>query len=292
MLHRLLACLLVVFGLGFGSVYGEVVFDPDGSGPLSQYAVESFDFLPGNGLVQGALSSPGSVTQYYQARLGSVLDANGNVVDIPGLNHVGGFQITVIAGYTASGTWNQGVFSAGQSEGESFLMVFRNNSLTASDLAGAGFTDGTLIYSGTVESAASMFAVLPGSDHIDRFGTDNYPSQQTVVGGGYYSSFSFYSADGYVDAGYFPNGLASLALNSSAILPFRQINPSARFTGLDGSGNPTVTVTPALGAVNGSSGSDLQTQADGNMALVPEPGTVAVLVAGMIGVLLRRRRRR
>jgi hypothetical protein len=275
--------------------YGSILLDPDGPGPLGSYLVSALDFLPGNALDSGAVSSPGSFTQYYQARLGSLLDSDGNVIAVPGLNSPSGFQITVVAGFAASGAWNGGVLTAGQTGGAAFVKIYehsatpsQSDALTASDLTGAGFTDGTLIYSGNVHDASIVFMRTgSGTATFDQFGGNDYPGLTTISGiGGFYAASDAVN----VNPNYFSDGasLAGLELDSSGALAFKQANPSAQF--VDGAGNA---VAPALGSVNGTSGPDLQVQADSNASFrsIPEPATLALLAAGVLALLRRKSHR-
>ena len=104
---------------------GIVSFDPDGSAVGNGVdQVASFDLLPGNSLAENALppvgiAGPGPLVQLYQARLGALLDAHGNVIPVAGLNST--FEITLIAAYTATSTVTGNIVSTQLSAGRAQL---------------------------------------------------------------------------------------------------------------------------------------------------------------------------
>jgi hypothetical protein len=66
-----------------------------------------------------------------------------------------------------------------------------------------------------------------------------------------------------VDPAFFVTPVSDASFNTDTISPFLQVDPSVLFAAIPG-GLPTNSV-PAIGAVNGASGTDWQLQADGNI---------------------------
>jgi hypothetical protein len=266
-------------------------FDPDGSAAGNDpYQVSTFDYLPGNALFKsiGSLLSnkSGQPAQHFvQARLGNLLDANGDEVPVVGLGST--FEITVVVGFDASVNVS-GLsmdYSLASSPNINFFKIYYDSIPDASDLLGTGFSDGTLILSGSLIEGYGTFLRNTGTDRLfDSFGTDNYAGKQTKRGTG--------AGDFTIDiATWDPNFFVNLNagylefFNTSNITPFNQANPSARFY------NGSNTFVPNLGLINGD-GTDFQSQADANASFfVPEPSAVAVTLLGGLVAAARRRRR-
>lgn len=285
-----------VVGVALSQTAGAAVitFDPDGAGPLAPIQAASFDLLPGNSLNQGVLASPnGHFTNLFQARLGSFLDQNGNVIPVPGLNDPNSpnhFEITIVSQFDLDIT---GLFpgpvttttsALSPLQRQNFLRFYYDSNVNASDLAGTGFTDGTMILDGTatfVGGSFSEFSFLPPAP-FDQFGTNNYPgvTSNTGIGG-----TTVDAAVSFTDNNFFTASPAVISLNASTTNsePFSQANPSHQFFG---------SIPANIGAVNGVSGPDIQLQTDAvaSFVVVPEPGSVMFLTLGALAMGIRRRR--
>src|SRR5207247_1640557 len=119
--------------------------------------------------------------------LGSLLNDVGVDVTPASLGPAGTDEVTFVARFrekVTAVTATSASFAAA-SGGTNFVEIWFGPK-NADDLAGTGFNDGTKIMSGTVVSDVSNFGVdtsVP-PDQLDQFGTDNYPTIQTLTGNG------------------------------------------------------------------------------------------------------------
>jgi hypothetical protein len=144
---------------------------------------------------------------------------------------------------------------------------------------------------------------------LDNFGGDNYPGQTSLQPG--IGGTTATASVTFADPNYFllPVGsqFSVQLFNSSQVLPFAQVDPSARFLIGTIPGGTSFGAAPVLaGAGSGSlgvngnplTGTDVQFQVDGNASFqfIPEPTSLAVWALAMgtvglvIGVSSRRRR--
>lgn len=265
--------------------------------------VATFDWLPGNTLAVSSVplstdpNSQTSFTSYTQGSLGSFVDAGNNVITGTGLHSA--YEITFVGGFgetgfrTVFGTSQTATFFFDSTSPTNFLQIYSDTSLNSDPLAGTGFNDGTLILSGhlTDITGAAFTSNSATLAPLDEFGTDNYPGTLSIKGGG---GANLAVAVDYVNPSYITTALNRILIqdpfNSSLVVPFNQVDPSAQFW--DGSS----LIAHNVGSVNGFTGPDFQFQSDPTSsfitAAVPEPSTMLLTCLGLLalgGAGLRRR---
>lgn len=273
-------------------------FDPDGGGGPS-YQVGSFDLAPGNSVALKSIPLPGaptSVDQYFQARLGNLLDANSLPISVPGLNT--SYEITVVVGVTTSGqtvfaspTNAIALFGLAPNYSVNYVEIWQDPTPDANDLAGTGFRDGNLIMTAQVNSLSAVFnSQYTQIQPFDQFGADDYGIASVTGGGNLSLSANVLTRD----SSYFIDNMAVVALtaNTANNIPFAQTNPSGQF---EIGPVPGTFYTPVLGPVNGlpslaGAVQDIQLQTDASASFtIPEPASLPLLL-GMIALGVRRRR--
>lgn len=312
MTKRLLLLISVIAALGVAGVTSTAnadpfLFDPDGpGGPNPTMLIGGLDWQPGNSLAVSALPlTVGTEFQLlYQARLGSLLDTNGNAISTPGLNGTPGapgFQITAVASFTEvvtslSPSPISATFTLAPVQSpKSFLEIWFNTNQVADNLAGTGFNSGTRILTGSPSPTLAnggnftIFQATGSLPKFDSFGADNYPGISSVVGAGGALINSFINTQ---DSGFFvtPLTVGSTSFNTSQKTPFDSTDPSMKFSDTGNGVNPA-NVTPSIGTINGVNGKDFQFQADGNSSFsptIPEPASVVLLCMGLSAGLLGR----
>ena len=267
------------------------------------------------------------IQTYGHAKLQGLSDRDGNTLLIAGFNpnnwtYVFGFSEEVVDSTATANTFRTtSVDADGLPLGTpNFFQVWANGK-TATDLSGKGFNgDGgaVLLISGKIadydpttgigQTSFDASAGFDPSGALDQFVADDYAGYLSVKGTG---GGKINAVIDSVNDKYFLDGLSLLTLDlitdTFQNLPFLQVNPSSCFWDgsayFSGAGNGIVDGCGALGdfgtigVVNGGadpvfSGPNVmfQTRATTVLPTIPEPGTLALLGLGALGMFVRRRK--
>lgn len=286
---------IFVMALAVSASASVIQFDPDGSGPGAAVNAASLDFLPGDAMILYQGGSTG--TLFYQAKLGSVVGADGNPIPTPGLNGPAGnpnsYEITAVFGVDLNVTVVPGSpsmlsFSTLSSPGSNaYYSLYFDHSMNANNLAGTGFRDGTRIFSASINYALGSAAVdQSASGPLDQVNPGNFATIQTprVAGGG-----TVAGPANSVDPAFFPNPSSILGMVTTGTIaaPFTYVDPSMGFVvGADGF---TSAAPYLVTAMNGDSG-ELAVESDAatSFTAVPEPASLCLLP--LAALAFRRRR--
>lgn len=264
-----------------------------------------------------------TIQTYGQAKLQGLSDGDGNTFVIAGFNpnnwtYVFGFS-EVVTESTATANTFRTTTVAGQAN---FFQIWANGT-AALDLSGKGFNgDGgaTLLASGTVSDFDPITGIgqtsfdsstIVDAGVLDQFGTNNYAGYTSLKGTG---GGKINVKIATVNDKYFLDGLSLLTLDlitdTFQNLPFLQVNPSSCFWDgsayFSGAGNGIADGCGVagdggtIGFINGVDTTALdpaftnimfQTRATTVLPTgLPEPGTLALLGLGALGLFLRRRK--
>ena len=263
-----------------------------------------------------------TIQTYGMAKLQGLNDTDGNSFVIAGFNpnswtYVFGFS-EVVTDVSGGGNTFHTTTVAGQ---VNFFQIWANGT-AALDLSGKGFNgDGgaTLLASGTVQDYDPLTGIGQTSfdasaltiGDIDQFGVNNYAGYRSTKGTG---GGKINAKIDSVNDKYFLDGLSLLTLDlitdTFQNLPFLQVNPascfwdgSAYFSGLGNGIAGGCGVAGDGGTVGPINGVDtrtpdtpqftnvvFQTRATTVLPTIPEPGTLALLGIGALGMFLRRRK--
>ena len=294
-----------------------ITFDPTGTpgsgGDIT--GVNVFDWSPGNALAVNVNGPNGitvgsSFTTYFQANLGTVLGVAPPPLFTDG---TGGNFFTAVAGFgetvatcssgAGAGFCSNATFAFDPANTTNFFEIFKVPANGGSDLTGANFVAGSAILSGHIipNNFSSNFALAADGGTtpqlLDQNGADDWSGTQTVSGTG--ASKITVMIDS-ANQNYFPGLTAGSiivlsAFNTSQVLPYSQTDPSRCMA----NATTNCAITSLIGTFNGapvgsSGGPDVLFQADANqsfkLATVPEPGTLALIGIGVLGLGVLRKR--
>jgi hypothetical protein len=262
------AVAVLGIGLATSASADTITVTPIGGTPIT--GVQSFNFSFGNAVAVGAanLTNGQTFQLLYQTALTSYNGTNA-VINDPRLNAAGGYQVTEVASFFEVAHINAttGAITFTLAPGQPSNVSIFEQALTAtgptySFTAGTGFTNGTLVYSGTITGDNSTFQPnTPGS---------NNGQGQTFV-----------TAAGATSDAFFATPVALTTFQGAVAVPY--------FTG------------SAPPVVNGHTvtGSDLSLQVSAGVQSfsIPEPaslamGFMAIAIAPLVSWQVRRRRAR
>lgn len=303
-----LAVLVVVGTLGRPATASlDISFSPTGVGG-TPVTVSTFDESPGTALAVGFYQGPNfapptvgsTFTLLYQASIGSLLAPDGSIAFA---YTSGNGQLTVTASFQETVT---SVTGAGANSTVSFAptgvgtaTIYYNATRTFDNLAGTGFTDGTIVYQGSsVVGGSGAFATTGAAPvALDQHGTNDYPTLSTLTGNGS-SQVTFNTTTANTDffKGGIPTNLSLLLSQTTTYnaLPFTHVDPSAVM--YDGTLAANIA---SIGAINGLPGHApnviFEADAATSFTAVPEPTTMVSALSGalcMIGLVRYSRRNR
>ena len=308
------AALAVALALAPGAQAASVIqIDPDGGGAQGTISVGSLDWNVGNALIQTIEAKTSQ--DYGQSNLANFNNSVSQPITGTGLNT--NYEWTYVLGVNSAVSQSLPVtILTPTAGGENFFKIYYDASKNSSALGGTGFADGTLILSGHFSLIGlQTFTAGAGNGHVDinldgiddltlqpipldEFGTNNYPTINSVVGAG---GGSLQIIVDSFDPAFFltPPSVISLNFNTANTLNYTETDPSALFT--TAGGTTAGATAGSIGSCNGcinETAPNVMLQVDAstsfNVAAVPLPGALMLVGAGvsvLAGLAAVRRRR-
>jgi hypothetical protein len=279
-----------------------------------------------NGVVAGTEASVlGGVghgfTVYSQGRVVGLTGGSGAVSGLyteePFNATAGRYEITfelayreVVVGATSVLGQNTAFFDLAVDQSVNYFRMYVKDldvDAAANFAQGTGFNTGTMVFEGTIAAggAGSLSTFITGGagtvggdTSVDN-GTSPLSGLPSVTGGGATPEFDLLTVVPTVyDTNFFKNELTSfLITNISQNLPFKTVDPSVVISGQV----PNVTCNGCIIDTNGANpggfeavgGPDIifQTDFNGAVTAIPEPGTLALAGLALGGLALARRRK-
>lgn len=323
----------VAFALSGSAFASTVTLDTTSFGGPVVSNIAAFDWAPSNVLAKngnqafanfvntgGACTASCAFDVYVQGKMtgflapGTIPMAGTGVGSSYEITFVIGFQ-EVVTGAVVTPTQNIAAFDfvpGVMSDGSpNFFRAYIDSAQNANDLAGTGFTDGTLLLNGGVApdgAFTSSFTANTTAGSVVNIGGESgvtpaaWTGVKTVSGSGSTSTLDLLVAPAFVSS-LFGSSLQSLGFtltNASQAVPFNTVNPSLSFP-IAGVANTLTEVGAVNGATTGAPGSlrpsgpSIIFQSDANSPLngtyIPEPTALALLGIGFAGLALSTRRK-
>lgn len=252
-----------------------ILFDPDGTGPAAPISISVLDQSPGNSLAINSI--PGVNTQagvdfrvLFQSTMSALLDKDSNVVSAAGLGS--SFQLLTVANFLEHGNAPAAGFAlftspTSNAGPNSFQLIYHPIGTAINNRTGAGFpfsaaNNDQVILTGTLSQIfGSASTNGTTSNKLDKFqgapgGATNPPTVNFAGSTGFIVNITTLNPAFFPDPTTVLTSLNVLSLNSTPFLTVGA-NSGAFFEG----------TSRNIGAVNGSSGPDIEFQTDGSTGL-------------------------